>query len=189
MPKYCPLIKEKCKEGDCAFWEESCQVFSFMQAIESKFANEDEDLEEAVIPEEIMKASEDKLAEELYLYVKKANASGKCRDDEYGLFDKFWQSKGIDTALDAPDDAHFKMESVGEIVSARLEKERFKEEKAKLPQLAEACAKWAKENGLKRITKSDLNAFEIENSVNVVQDIRTLIYSKANALLKDMQAK
>jgi len=62
---------------------------------------------------------------------------------------------------------------------------KFQKEKESLPQLIQDCTKWAKQNGLKRVTQSDISTFLFEKNIDILRETKTMLYSKTNALLKE----
>lgn len=192
MGSYCPLLREQCKEDGCAFWKEQCLFISFLENVTARSSSEVADQEEEVlIPKEMRDFSADELADEIFSYVKK-----ESQDDETGwrgdLYNEFWNSKGIEDRFDLPKDIQSKMEKAEKIAEKKLEKDskereqiKYQKEKEILPQLIEDCIKWAKQNGLKRLTKSDISAFILEKDLELFADTETILYSKVNARLKE----
>ena len=61
---------------------------------------------------------------------------------------------------------------------------RIEEETRELPSLIDQSIDWATHKGFKSITKSDLDAFLIENKISITNETKKTLYSMANTQLK-----
>lgn len=197
MGNFCPLLKEQCKGSECAFWLEKCSIFDFLQKFSIRpvydlFKKEEKENEKKSIPSEIINSSADELAEEIFSYAQKELQDEEERWLDSEFFDGFWNSKGIEDKFELPKDIQSKIKKAEKMTQKKLEKDsndreqrKYQQEKAALPQLIEDCINWAKQNGLKRVTKSDISAFLLEKNLEIFTDTETILYSKANARLKE----
>jgi hypothetical protein len=113
--------------------------------------------------------------------------------DQYGdlpdfpdktALDAFWESKGIERwQLDGK--ARLFLDRVAGLVVQRLEEERRKRENQKIPDLIQECIDWAKENDLRKLTKSNLKAFLAEKGEQLSKNSENIVLFKANLELKD----
>lgn len=197
MGKFCPLSKEDCKENKCAFWVEECLIVSFLQGSMAKpavevYSEDEEDEKEISVPDEIKNSSADQLAEVIFSYAQKEIQNEELRWLDPEFFAEFWDSKGIEDKFNLPDNIRLKIDKAEKIVQKKWEKEiadreraRFLKEKEGLPQLIKDCAQWAKQNGLKKVTQSDVSTFLLEKNIDILRETKTMLYSKSNALLKE----
>ena len=63
-------------------------------------------------------------------------------------------------------------------------KEQLEKEKTELPSLVSLCVDWAKEHGLKRITQSDVDAFLMDKTIEILSQTKRALYAMANVELK-----
>jgi hypothetical protein len=63
-------------------------------------------------------------------------------------------------------------------------KERLGKEKEEFPSLVSQCVDWARINGLKRLTLSDLDTYILEKDLDILQETKRALYSMANLKLK-----
>ena len=63
-------------------------------------------------------------------------------------------------------------------------KERLKKEKEELPSLVSQCVDFARMNGLKRLTVSDVDSFIMEKNLDLMHETKRALYSMANLKLK-----
>ncbi len=205
MATFCPLIKDQCKQEDCIFFGElnQCMIaqYFFAQYLTTvkqaainranSTVDKDED-DEIVIPEDIKNSSVDELADECVEFAKKDNQSG----EEMQYFDRqfywdFLKSKDIEE-FDLPKELQSKLHKVLTLAEKKWEAERNQEEKERLqkekltiPELAEKCTNWARQNNLTRVTQGDLSAFLIENDLAILPETKTMLLSKIKMILKN----
>lgn len=98
----------------------------------------------------------------------------------YTAREAFWQEKGVNRFYSGK--GRILMEKVSSIVERKLEAK----EKETLPQLIKDCIEWAKENGLKKITKSNINGFLAEKEVNLSFSNKDILYNRVNLKLKNL---
>jgi len=95
------------------------------------------------------------------------------------ISDAFWESKGFEyIKLDTKD--RMKMDMIKDIVRKQQEDIIREREKQELPKIVEECIKWAKENGLKKLTKASLNAFLAEKEIYLSSVGENALYYKVN---------
>ncbi len=136
-----------------------------------------------------LKESEDELIEQMTEYAKKYKTEDQFIDS-LELSESFLDSIGYDSdLLDIP--SQRKMDIVENAVDMNIreffrekEKEDIEEQKAKLPEAIEKCKRWAEENGLKKLTKSDIGLFISENEYDFNYAVKDLLYGKVNFELK-----
>ena len=196
MGEFCPLLKENCKHESCVFWQEKCLFVLFFQNCIAKpnvevYEGAEEEEEEIVIPDEVKNFSAEQLAELAFSYAQK-----EVREEEQkylfsDFFDEFWNSIGLEDKYDLSNDMRAKIDKAEKITEKKWEKKiadsgraKFQKEKESLPQLIQDCTKWAKQNGLKRVTQSDISTFLLEKNIDILRETKTMLYSKTNALLK-----
>ena len=64
------------------------------------------------------------------------------------------------------------------------EREQLEREKAELPSLINSCIDWAREHGLKRVTKADIEAFLLEKNIEILPQTQRALYAMVNVQLK-----
>ena len=152
-------------------------------------SSEEEIITEQVIPEEIKMATDESLAREIIDFIKK-----EFPDNEKvwirNISQLFWSQKNLSKFATSPE-IQLKMEKAEMLAQKQIDSEkeamkkvRFEEEKIMLPQLVLDCVRWAKEQGLKKITLSDLGAFLLEKGIEVLPGTEKAIYSRANVSIK-----
>ncbi|MFA5015369.1 MAG: hypothetical protein WC549_07505 [Actinomycetota bacterium] len=197
MGKFCPLLKEDCKENKCVFWLDKCLIVSFLQGPalrpdEEVYSSDDESEEEIKVPDEIKNCSADQLAEIIFSYAQKEIQSEELRWLDPEFFSEFWESKSVEDKFNLPDSIRSKIDRAERIVQKKWEKEivnrerdRFQKEKESLPKLIEECVQWVKQNGFKKVTQSDISTFLLEKNIDILKETKTMLYSKVNLLLKE----
>ena len=202
MNTFCPLIREKCKGNECVMWvDEKCLVVTFMEDFvkppEEEFEErvalpisyEHEEMSVKEIPDEIKSATQEELAAELISFAKK-----EFPDEErvwiHNISPLFWESKNIER-WNLPPDIKLKIEKAEMLAQRQLENERevkereqLEREKAELPSLVNSCVDWAREHGLKRVTKADIEAFLLEKNIEILPQIQRALYAMVNVQLK-----
>lgn len=63
-------------------------------------------------------------------------------------------------------------------------KERLSREKEKLPSLVSKCVDWARNNNLKQLTPADVDAFTMEEEVELLEETKRAMHAIANVKLK-----
>ncbi|MEM3787060.1 MAG: hypothetical protein QXZ59_06720 [Nitrososphaeria archaeon] len=124
--------------------------------------------------EELQTKSENELAEEALAFFEKSIPT-----TGYHGLELFWENKGINKWMLEPK-LRFKVEKV----EALVEQKRIEKEKELLPKLVEECLKWAQDNGLSRITKSNIDYFLIEKNIELTRTSRDVLYNKVNFILQ-----
>ncbi|MEM3538466.1 MAG: hypothetical protein QW193_01115 [Nitrososphaerales archaeon] len=144
------------------------------------------------IPEEVLKEiqskDENQLADEMLVFLSKefpeANMIG------YRNTELFWEQKGIHRWSLEPK-LRLKVEKAEAIVRQKLEQERLKKEKEQiekekklLPKLVEECLDWARNNQIKKVTKSNIDYFLIEKEIELTKTSRDALYNQVNFKLR-----
>lgn len=196
MGEFCPLIKENCKHESCVFWLEKCLFVLFFQNCIAKpnvevYEGAEEEEEEIVIPDEVKNFSAEQLAELAFSYAQKEVQEEEQIWLDSDFFDEFWNSIGLEDKYDLSNNIRAKIDTAEKITRKKWKtkiadsgREKFQKEKESLPQLIQDCTKWAKQNGLKRVTQSDISTFLLEKNIDILKETKTMLYSKTNALLK-----
>jgi len=68
-------------------------------------------------------------------------------------------------------------------------KAQLEKEKAELTELVAQCVTWASEQGLSRLTNSDIDAFLLEIGREILPQTKKAIYATANVQLKSAKKK
>ena len=128
------------------------------------------------LPKEISKKPVEEWAEEFYNYLQKdfPNAS---RHDIYTAEHVFWEEKGVDRYGGK---ARVLMDKVSNIIQRKLEAK----EKEMIPKLVGEGIKWAKDNELKKMTKSNIIGFIAEKGLNLSSNSKDILYNRINLKLK-----
>lgn len=196
MGEFCPLLKENCKPDSCVFWQEKCLFVLFFQNCIAKpnvevYEGAEEEEEEIVIPDEVKNFSAEQLAELAFSYAQKEVQEEEQIWLDSDFFDEFWNSIGLEDKYDLSNNIRAKIDTAEKITRKKWKtkiadsgREKFQKEKESLPQLIQDCTKWAKQNGLKRVTQSDISTFLLEKNIDILRETKTMLYSKTNALLK-----
>jgi len=205
MNTFCPFFKEKCKGNECVMWkDEKCLIIAFMENLAQPPEEEHEEelgdrmpvvieptgLVEKEVPDEIKSATPEELAAELIAFAKKEFPDKErvfIRGDVGRLF---WGSKNVER-WSAPADIRLKMEKAEMLAQRQLEseqeikmKEQLEQEKTELPSLVNLCVDWAKKQGFKRVTQSDVDAFLLEKNMEILPQTKRSLYAMANVAIK-----
>jgi len=135
--------------------------------------------EQEELPEDVRKKSVEELADEYYKYIEKEFPKAG-RYELHITRESFWQEKGVNRFYSGK--GRILMEKVSNIVERKFEAK----EKEKLPQLIEDCIEWANENGLKKITKSNINGFLAEKEDGLSTNNKDILYNRVNLKLKNL---
>lgn len=140
------------------------------------------------IPSEIRLATEEELADQLINFAKE-----EFPDKEGwfgGEFRLFWAQKNVDS-FSSPPEIRLKIRKAEMIALNKLtaekqeiEREQLAREKDGLPSLISRCVDWAKENGLKSVRQSDIEAFLLEKEIEIMQPTKRSLYAMTNVALK-----
>ena len=196
----CPFFKDKCLGNECVMWKnEKCLVVSFMENVITPPSEEFQmpetvdfgvtGIREVEVPDEIKSATPEELAVELVAFAKK-----EFPDDEnvriYSISQMFWASKNV-TRYGVPPEVQYKIQKAEMLAQKELEKEReiqekerIEKEKEELPSLVGSCTDWAKEHGLKRVTKADVDAFLMEKNIEITPQTQRSLYAMTNVALR-----
>jgi ribosomal protein L31E len=202
MSTFCPIIKEQCKAEECMAWrDDKCLIFSYLETLVAlpyrESDEEDDELEfseQRKVPEHIKSATPEELATELVAFAKREFAHEEMIwIPEVAEF--FWEKKGIEK-WDMPADIRLKLEKAESLAKQQIESEReaelkaqLEKEKAELTELVAQCVTWASEQGLSRLTNSDIDAFLLEIGREILPQTKKAIYATANVQLKSAKKK
>jgi hypothetical protein len=162
------------RDGVKYAYSHSADWWEDMQAILSDLTEEEE------IPKELKDKSVKELGNELVEFINGFPEATFTRS----LVGLFWQSKGLkDTSF--IDDIQFeiKKKKVESFAELKIEKENQKREKSTIPKLFEECVKWARENGMRKVTKTNVDYFLCDKEVTLSKTSRDTIYNKTNLIL------
>jgi len=138
---------------------------------------------EGKVASDFAEKSEEELANELVEFMKK-EFPGEEQRISYRATGLFWQSKGVEThAFPRDPKVELKVEKVERLTRLKLEQETQKREKEVVPKLVDECVKWAKENGLRKVTKANVDYFLTERNQTLSKLSRDAIYNKVNLIL------
>ena len=202
MNTFCPFFKENCKGNECVmFKNEGCLIASFLANATEEIPEEALEVEgiersglilhreEAEVPDWIKKKTPEELAVEILEFKKKEFPE----DEEVGFHtvsDFFWKSKGIQSYL-MPSEAQLKMDRAGFLAEREItrkeeaqKKKRLMEEKEEIPSLVSQVVDWARINGLKRLTLSDVDTYILEKDLDILYETQRALYAMANFKLK-----
>jgi len=135
-----------------------------------------ENIEETA--EQFEEKSAEEWAKELNQYIMKEFPNAKPWDIDR-ISEAFWESKGFKyIELDTKD--RMKMDTIKDIVRKQQEDIIREREKQELPKIVEECIKWVKENGLKKLSRTSLNAFLSEKGIYLSLVGQDALYYKVN---------
>jgi len=137
------------------------------------------------IPKEIKRKPSEQLADELVAFIEKEFPEAKMSYSSlpHEAEQLFWESKGLrNTYVDDPQ-VSIKIHRAEFLARLKLEQETQKREREIVTKLVEECVKWAKENGLKKVTKANVDYFLIEKDQPLSRLSRDAIYNKVNLIL------
>ncbi len=141
------------------------------------------------VPAHIKSATPEELATELASFAKREFAHEEriwiSRAAEF-----YWEQKGI-TKWEMPSDIRLKLEKAEMLAQQQIDSEReaelkaqLEKEKTQLPDLVSQCVLWARRQGLSRLTHADIDAFLLEQGIEMLSQTKRAIYSTANVQLK-----
>jgi len=136
------------------------------------------------VPKELKEKSAEDLAEELAEFLRKEFP--ECGTRGRVLYigkELFWEKKGV-RSFEADPETRILMERVESLVDKRLTEQQLQDEKEKLPDLIEACIDWAKEYGLKKLTKTNLRAFLAEKGEPLSRTSEDILLQQVNFRIK-----
>jgi len=133
-------------------------------------------LEEEELPEEIRNKSAEELSNEFFEYLLK-EFPHPDRRDIYTAEELFWQQKGLERYSSK---GRLLRTQVSSIVSRKIDKR----EKEMIPQLVEDCIKWAKENELSKMTKTNVIGFLAEKEIELSSNNKNILHTKVSLKLK-----
>ena len=131
------------------------------------------------LPKEIENKSPEELANELWNFMLNEYPNAGQRE-RYSIERTFWMEKGVERYGTK---ARLLIDKVSNIISRKTNES----EKEKIPDTVEKCINWLKENQMKKLTKTDLNGFLAENSLDLSTTNRSIIHSRVNLKLKKLE--
>jgi hypothetical protein len=137
-------------------------------------------------PPELKKKSEEELVDEMIEFIKEELPTPD-RHGFYQIRELFWSKKGVSSRFGISAEFRFKMSKVEMLVEKRIEEAQAAEEKEKLPDLIDECIDWCKDNGLKKVTKTNVKAFLAEKEANLSRNSEDILYQKVNFKLKEIE--
>jgi len=211
MNIYCPFVKEKCKGNECAMWkDERCLIISFMEHFTTQYDMELEEglqtgsgftesglvesgLGEREVPNEIRLATPEELAAELISFAKEQlpNMERIPIRRIIGMVSHlFWENKSV-LRWGMPAEIQFKIDKAEMMAQEELGREREASAKAQLekerdglPSLVNSCIDWAKEHGLKRVTKAHIEAFLMDKNIEILPQTRNSLHALVSVQLR-----
>jgi hypothetical protein len=205
MNTFCPFFKETCKGNECVmFKNEECLIVSYCEQYISEGipeeVSEEEGIErsgliphreEAEVPDWIKKRTPEELAIDILEFKKK-----EFPEDEevhfHTVSNFFWKSKGIEAhGYLMPSEAQLKIDRAEFLAEREItrkeeaqKKKRLMEEKEEIPSLVSQVIDWARINGLKRLTLSDVDTYILEKDLDILYETKRALYAMANLKLK-----
>lgn len=137
------------------------------------------------MPKEIKEKSKEQLAEEMEKYINKEFP--EALEDEIVLDQaqsSFWAEKGLERIYDLEPKIRIKLERVNEVIKKKILEQIRQKEKELLPKLVQECIKWAKEQGLKKVNKTNIAYFLNEKGIRLTSPSEDSLYMKVNFELK-----
>ncbi|MBA7593868.1 hypothetical protein ES703_00802 [subsurface metagenome] len=144
----------------------------------------EEEIEEG-IPSEIQEKSKEQLADEMEKFINKEFP--EALEDEKVLVDaqsSFWAEKGLENTYDLETKIRIKLEKVDKAVERKILEHIRLKEKELLPKLVQECIKWAREQDLKKVNKTNIAYFLNEKGVKLTSPSEDSLYMKVNFELK-----
>jgi hypothetical protein len=183
-----------------AWKDDKCLIFLFLEtSTRYSTLSTDDDLEDdefefeddkpKKVPAEIEEATAEQLANEIVAFTRQEFAGEKSIwISQTARF--FWEKKGLNRYELSPD-LNLKLEKAERLAQQQFTAEREAEtqkrlevEKTQLPQLVVKCTQWAKERGISRLILADVDAFLLEENIQVLQPTKRAIYATTNVNLK-----
>jgi len=148
----------------------------------------------SIIEKKITYATPENIAKELAEFFKKETINPD-KDLCYihsTIKDLFWAKRGIDNHCDVPPEISLLIEKIENLAEKQLNDEieakhklRLEKENECVPPLVTACVSWAKERGLRSVTRTDVRAFMMEKKYEeVLPETEKSIYAMVNVQLK-----
>jgi len=136
------------------------------------------------ILDDIRKRSSEQLTDELLAFIEKELPESEISVGfPYEAEQLFWESKGLKRLLVEDPQVRIKMKRVEILARSRLEQRLQEKERELISELVEQCVKWAKDNGLKKVTKTNVDFFLTEAGRSLSRTSRDVIYNRVNLLL------
>jgi len=206
MKTLCPFFKENCHGNECVMWRnEECVLVSFLQHMsegvelpEEGIPSSEEGMarsgtilngEEKEAPKWLKTSTPEEIAVEI-LDFKKQEFPEEDYFGFHSISHYYWSSKGIEKFC-MPPEIQIKMEKAEMLADREIRKdeenqrkERLEKEKEELPSLVSQCVDFARMNGLKRLTLSDVDSFIMDKDLDLMHETKRAVYAKANVILK-----
>jgi len=207
--KFCPIIKETCKQDVCMMWsEDKCAFIQFFFGRLDQIKNQVKQAEKykkerskKEIPEILKNSNPEELANIMFEKYVEANPV-KILTRQTGVCTPMRPRLGFRAQyqyLDMPKRSMFnhpeieiKIERATEIVNKRLcvewdekYRERFEEEKDKIDKISADVLAWSRNLQLKEIKEADLQVYLVENKLNFLKESVTNLLNLVNLGLKE----
>ena len=204
MKSLCPFFNGECKGNQCVMWyNENCLIVNFLQNISIGFERA-ESTEEVIeepyqprfeipkpsIPEEIKQTTAEELAVEYVTFLETEFPESELTPHG-GNFQLFLNSKNITSHWNLPPDIQIKIQKAEILAREEIKKKieiehrlRIEKEKEELPSLISRCIDWAITYGFKKVTLADVDAFLLENELDILKETKRTLYSLTNLKLK-----
>jgi hypothetical protein len=140
--------------------------------------------EEVEASDWINRRTPEELAVEMLDFLKKEFP--RDEDRSYMSSHYFWESKGVQESL-LSYEARSKIQKAEFLANKEAEaerKRRLQREKDELPSLVGKCVDWARDSGLKKVTRSDVETFLMEKDVDLMQETERALWGMVNLKLK-----
>lgn len=198
MNTFCPFFRDNCRGNECIMFRDGdCLVVKFFQSVSEEHPERGEIVEttrfeieeEAEVPDWLNNFTAEEIASEILEFKKE-----RFPEEEYihihTAITLFWEEKGIQRYR-MPSEISIKISQADTLASIMYRKEqqnqkkiRMEKENTELPSLVGRCVDWARTNNLKRVTVADIDAYILENELDILNETKRAIYAKTNVDLK-----
>lgn len=183
LGKLCQLGLIWCKDGVKYSFTRTTDWWDALMEQETQKESEVE-AKKAEISNDVKSKSVEQLAEELLAFIREEFPESETRvGPPYEAERLFWETKGLRSPFVEDPEIRIKMERTEILARSILEQEVQKREKELIPELVEQCVKWARENGLRKVTKTNVDYFLTEAGRSLSRTSRDTIYNKVNLSL------
>jgi len=157
----------------------------FDEMNESEEEDDDEEKEEEEALKDISNKSTDVLCQEMIEFMNK-EYENPSEIKKY-LFEskrQFWMDKGLHSGYSGDPKIRLKIERVESAVDRHFTDLMRKDEEKLIPQLSVECIKWCKDQGLNKITKTNIRFFLDEKKLSMTSVGEDSLYLRVNHELK-----
>jgi hypothetical protein len=185
---FCPLIRGECRDSLCVMWkDEKCLII----ALAEKYSQSH--IFEAQASDRVKLATAEELAEDLVSFIRK-DYQGETSRFSMFEFDSFWQDHNVGRWRwrdDIEPEMAIKLEKAEDLATKQFDhedkirrKSQAEREKAQLHSFTDVCVDWARDRGLKSVTKADLQTFLMEKEIDILPETQKALYLKTNTELR-----